>query len=126
MLAAQANPSTEDIRGESRSSGAANGKCGADQNPADFPSRDRTTVEQLFRSSLWWQGPPTLAQSNDNWPEWKPRTTKVDTAQCIAAEEKAVASKGTLVMLTTTADDGEEIDLMKRTLTHQSVCRVTA
>lgn len=40
-----------------------------DQNSADLPSRDRTTVEKLIHSSLWWHGPQMLTQSIEDWPE---------------------------------------------------------
>lgn len=97
-----------------------------DQNPADLPSRDRSTVEKLHQKSLWWHGPQMLAQSNDNWPEWNPRMPTDDTVQSVAKEEKEARSQFPMLMLTTTADSGEELNLMERTLSHQSVCRVTS
>lgn len=96
-----------------------------DQNPADLPSRDRTTVERLIHSSLWWHGPQMLTQSIEVWPEWNPRAPNADSVQCIAEEEKKAASQFPMVMLTTTSDEGDEIDLMNRTMTHQTGCRVT-
>ena len=38
------------------------------QNPADLPSRG-AKLEDLKRSSLWWQGPPFLLKSPENWPK---------------------------------------------------------
>lgn len=39
------------------------------ENPADMPTRG-ITIEELKRSTLWWNGPEWLKKSEDQWPTW--------------------------------------------------------
>lgn len=42
--------------------------CPGPQNPVDVPTRG-VSAEQLMNSSVWWNGPPWLAMSEEHWPE---------------------------------------------------------
>lgn len=56
-------------------------------NPADIASRG-TTVDTLKENTYWWNGPAWLKKNKDEWPSWKPPTSKNDFDSIIGTEYK--------------------------------------
>lgn len=96
----------------------------SEKNPADLVSRG-VTVSVLTHSSLWWNGPPFLAQSEDNWPEWLVGDLKDSEKDQHDTEQKPRKTNDIFVMLAVTGQSGEGEEVISRRSTLSSVLRIT-
>lgn len=96
----------------------------SEENPADLLSRG-THVSSLLNHSLWWNGPPMLEQSCDSWPKWQAKPDS-STIEIVGSETVRPSLYFDNVLLTTTVEGGQMIELINRWSSYQKTCRITA